>query len=403
MPSGLPPNNVFGYVLFYICVYLFEIIFFKVTNVTDGFFQYQNIKKKKSSSSSDSNSPGGDNGSDSYDYEIIIEEEEEDDSENQIVKQQDKEWEKQQQKMKNGDEKSLPHIDIETGKQISSKPKKIIKQNKSNEEQSSSSSDERVNDDIIEVKANYCLSNWFWLIHFAAIAGIYIAATIYLPLLVEPSYGNVERASDKELLKTIRRVAKTVHFPLNSVFQMRDDRIGANIFVLGLNSKRIVLTEQFLDRLNRDETAAVVAREIGHWYNNDVIYGSFAKLFPFFLYSIFIQYAAHHGLKPFGFKKDIQPCVLIFLGIVVFDITKKFWIPITNVAMRSFERDADCFASSFDLPVANAISKLEDHSNSFLPPKLFRFFFESNPTTTERFDNLCHCKKVIWPKVRTNI
>ena len=397
LPKGLPPNNPFGYILFYVVIYFFEIIFFKITNVTEGFFQNKNNKKTNSSESESSSSSDSQTESDDDEYEteiIVIEEEEEED---QINDQQDKEWFKQQNQMRNGDEKDLPIIDIETGKLFPVQTKQKT-QNKVSDE--SSDSDES---DVIEVHVNYCLANWFWFIHFAAIAGIFIAFSYYIPLLIQPSYGNVEKVTDKDLLKTVRRVSKTVHYPLNSLFLLKDKKMPPNAFVTGLKNKRILVTEKLIETLSTSEVAAILGHEIGHWYNNDIVIGSCAKLFPFFLYSVFIQYVAHHGLKPFGFKRDIQPCVLVFLGIVVFDITNKFWIPITNIAKRTFERGADCFSVSFDLPLAESLSKIKEKPEEFTPPKLARFFFDSHPLRNERIDNMCHCKKIVWPKVKTNI
>ena len=371
---NLPPKDPIGYIGFYFVTFIYETVLCKITHLIDG----RNLKPSNEED----------------------EDEEEEEEEEESSNDQEKNMKKKKKLLKLNDIE-LPRLDIETGKEIKASARAIMKGDETSDSSDSDSHSKDENHDYI------CTAHWFWLIHFSIIAIVFFTFTILAPESINSNTKGFDKVIDKELLKATRKMAKTVGFRLNTMYVMTETNF-TNAFVMGLINKRVVITEPLTKKMGVKELAAIIGHEIGHWYNMHMFNQVLGRLFPFFVYSIFIQYVAHSNLREFGFgEKTPDVAVIVFIGIVVYDTIFEIWVPVTCVFTRMNERTADCFPSSFNLPIGKAlvdlIRKDSYDNNNYDATPLYHWFYATHPNLKQRLENLRHCKKVIWPKVVSNI
>lgn len=165
--------------------------------------------------------------------------------------------------------------------------------------------------------------------------------------------------SHKQLYSTVKAMSITSGLPMPLVFVMPDH--NANAFSLGRNPKHasIVVTEGLLQILNKSELEAVIAHEMAHIGNRDVLVMTVAVTF---IYGIVLLAA----LLPFarlrfarGFWGLIISLILVVYGFII--------SPLVRVALsRRREFLADSTAALLTRnpgALASAIKKIEDRGS----------------------------------------
>ena len=102
------------------------------------------------------------------------------------------------------------------------------------------------------------------------------------PVLLDPVFNDFEPLPEGELRADILALARAAGVEVGEVYAVDASRrtTGANAYVTGLGpTKRVVLFDTLIDRYNRDEIRVVVAHELAHVRNRDVLRGlAFAAL-----------------------------------------------------------------------------------------------------------------------------
>jgi STE24 endopeptidase len=108
-----------------------------------------------------------------------------------------------------------------------------------------------------------------------------VLATV-APVLLDPLFNDFTRLPDGETRSDVLELASAAGVKVGEVYSVDASRrtTAANAYVAGLGpTKRVVLFDTLLDRYSRDEIRVVVAHELAHVRNRDVIRGvAFAAL-----------------------------------------------------------------------------------------------------------------------------
>jgi STE24 endopeptidase len=166
-----------------------------------------------------------------------------------------------------------------------------------------------------------------------------------------------------------------------------------NAFFAGVgSSKRIVLFDTLVQRLNPGEVEAVLAHELGHYKLNH-IKKSLAFSFSLTLASLFIlgllveQPWFYAGL---GVQSKTLPMALL-LFILVSPAFSFFLHPLGTLLSRKHEFEADAYATRHAeaADLVHALVKLyRDNSSTLTPDPLHSAFYDSHPPASTRIARL---------------
>ena len=105
------------------------------------------------------------------------------------------------------------------------------------------------------------------------VGGVFAALA---PVLLDPIFNNFTALPDGETRSDVLALAAASGVKVGEVFSVDASRrtTAANAYVTGLGpTKRVVLYDTLLDRYSRDEVRVVVAHELAHVRNRDVLRG----------------------------------------------------------------------------------------------------------------------------------
>jgi Zn-dependent protease with chaperone function len=236
----------------------------------------------------------------------------------------------------------------------------------------------------------------WWL--YAGLASIPVTTLVLIvsPILIDPLFNQFGPLRDPTLERRILTLASRAGIPESRVFQVNKsvDTKRVNAYVTGVGqTKRIVLWDTLLDKLEPDQIAFVVAHEMGHFVLRHVLtlIGLTAALALASLYLIhrvagrLIGRFSHR----FGFAELADPAslpLLILLGTAVSLVTTPLLLAVT----RHQEHEADRFALELtrdNRAAATAFVRLQEENLAIpRPGVLFMLWRGSHPSLGDRVD-----------------
>jgi len=236
---------------------------------------------------------------------------------------------------------------------------------------------------------------WWWLYVWALLVGFSLFMQLIIPTFIMPWFNKFSPLQDPVLVGRVERLLARCGFRSRGLFVMDGSKRSAhgNAFFAGVGaSKRIVLFDTLVQRLNPAEVEAVLAHELGHYKLNH-IKKSLAFSFAFTLASLFIlgllvgQPWFYEGL---GVQSKTLPIALL-LFILVSPAFSFFLHPLGALLSRKHEFEADVYATHHaeagDL--AHALVKLyQDNATSVTPDPLHSAFYDSHPPAAIRIARL---------------
>lgn len=186
---------------------------------------------------------------------------------------------------------------------------------------------------------------YVWL--FVSVCGVFIQ-DVFLPLLA-PLFNKYQPLENGEIRSAVADYAKRVDFPYKDILivdtSQRTSAAGAFLRGFGKN-KSIVLNDNLIRSVSKDELVGVVALAIGRERNDNWLLGLVGTVamigIMFYLMSLFIWEPSI--FRAFG----VQPSVylgLVFFSLVFPPVELGFSI-VRNYVSRSTQRKADAFAAS---------------------------------------------------------
>ncbi|MCB4777564.1 MAG: M48 family metallopeptidase [Sulfurovum sp.] len=230
----------------------------------------------------------------------------------------------------------------------------------------------------------------WWLGGFMLLFGAALLVNVFYPTVIAPLFNKFNPLEEGELKNAITSMMQQVGLKSDGIFVMdaskRDSRLNAYFGGLG-KSKRVVLFDTLLNKLNQKELLAVLGHELGHYSHGDIWKNiglmGLLLFIVFFLFghlpdNLFIQMgiAPHAGAK--------IAILMLLLPLVSFIFT-----PFMSYVSRHNEYAADAFGSKMggQENLIGALLKLVTENKAF--PKshpLVIFFYHTHPPIIERLN-----------------
>jgi STE24 endopeptidase len=234
--------------------------------------------------------------------------------------------------------------------------------------------------------------NW-WLWSFGIIFSFVLFANMFYPTIIAPLFNKMSPLEDSELNKKIEGILSKVGFKSSGVFTIdaskRDGRLNAYFGGLG-SSKRVVLFDTLLEKLNHGEILAVLGHELGHFKNGDIYKN--ILIMGGILFSLFylIGHIPDSLFENLGIEKSPETLLVI---LMIFSSPILFFVmPIFGYISRQNEYGADKVGSELagsSLLLKEALKKLVVENKAFPKShKIYIFFYYTHPPLSERLDHL---------------
>ena len=232
--------------------------------------------------------------------------------------------------------------------------------------------------------------NW-WLIGFVFSLIIVVFINLLYPFFAR-MFNKFTPLEDEELKEEIEKMMEKVGFKANGIYVMdagkRDTRLNAYFAGFG-KTKRVVLFDTLLKKLNKNEVLAVLGHELGHFKNKDIF-----KNIALIGVMLFVLFAIFGNLPDTLFKELMIPKIgvnIIILALLFSEVVFFILQPLVNLISRNNEFAADEMGSELvsKKDLANALKKLVSENKHFPKvSKLYSFIYYSHPPILERLERL---------------
>jgi STE24 endopeptidase len=234
-----------------------------------------------------------------------------------------------------------------------------------------------------------------WPHAWPAVAGALLGCLVMLgsfvyPVLVEPAFNNFTSLPDGPLRTQILHLADVEQVHLDDVLVADASRrtTTLNAYVSGFGStRRVVLYDNVVHDLPRDQILSIVAHELGHAHYDDVLTGSIlaalGTTMGIGLLGLAVSLLRRREIWSGGLRDPaVVPLVLALVAIGTLLSS-----PVNNGLSRLIETRADVASLEATRDPTAFIEmqrELDLHSLSDTPVRWSQFWFGSHPTTLER-------------------
>jgi STE24 endopeptidase len=235
-----------------------------------------------------------------------------------------------------------------------------------------------------------------WLYAGLSTAPIATILLVIAPVWIDPMFNDFGPMQNRTLEQRILRLADRAGIPGSRVYQVRKsvDTKTINAYVTGVGStKRIVLWDTILAKLDPDEVAFVAAHEMGHF-----VLGHVATLIALLtLLSLLSLYVVHRGAgrliarfhQWFGFERLSDPASLPLLELLV-TLVSLLATPLVLAYTRHQEHEADRFGLELtqdNQAAAMTFVRLQQENLAVPRPGLWYMLWRgSHPSLGDRVD-----------------
>jgi len=245
---------------------------------------------------------------------------------------------------------------------------------------------------VYEIMANFEL---WWLWSFVFIFGVIILINMFFPTIRAMFFDKLTPLEDGELRSAIEALMEKTGFDAEGIYisdaSKRDSRLNAYFGGLG-KTKRVVLFDTLIEKLNKKELLAVLGHELGHFAHGD-IYKNIAMMGGM----LFVMFFAFGNLpEDLYMQMGVPqiPAVTMILFLLFMPVIGFVMMPIMGFVSRHNEFEADRMGSELggetgNLYLASALKKLVQENRSFpLSHPLYIFFYYTHPSVVERLKKL---------------
>jgi STE24 endopeptidase len=236
-----------------------------------------------------------------------------------------------------------------------------------------------------------------WWLYTAILSVPFLfAGTLIMPIWLAPLFNRFGPVKDPAIERKILDLAKRAGIEGSRVFEVDKsvDTKAVNAYVTGLfATKRIVLWDTLLAKLDEKEVLHVMGHEMGHYVLGHVVKSIFLS-FGLTLIGLFLvdragrflvgRYASRLG---FDQLSDVASVPLL---LMLFEVAMFLLSPVALAYSRNQEHEADRFA--LDLTRDNRsgarsfVKLLEENLSNPRPGPIYKFFRSSHPSIGERID-----------------
>ncbi len=236
----------------------------------------------------------------------------------------------------------------------------------------------------------------WWLYTALALIPVIFLMQMIAPVFIDPLFNEFGPMQDKALEAKILDLAYRAGIDGSRVYEVDKsvDTKTVNAYVTGfLSTKRIVLWDTIIEKLEPEELSFVVGHEMGHYVLGHVV----STILFLSALAVVLLYAAHRlsafligrFKDRFGFTElsDVAslPLLMLLLGLLSLAAD-----PLTLAYSRYHEREADQFGLEItrdNRAAATGFIKLqEENLSNPRPGPLYKVFRASHPPIGERID-----------------
>ena len=239
------------------------------------------------------------------------------------------------------------------------------------------------------------MGEFWWLYVWLTLNVFLLFLQLLIPTVVMPWFNKFTPLTEGELAERVRGLLQRCGFRSRGVFLMDGSKRSShgNAFFTGFGaSKRIVLFDTLVNRLDPPEVEAVLAHELGHYKLHHVLKGlalgaalSLAGLW--ILGQLIDRPWFYSGL---GVATPSLAAALALFLLAVPEFTF-FLDPLASLLSRKHEFEADGYATSNadSTQLAQALVKLyRDNASTLTPDPLHSAFYDSHPPAAVRISRL---------------
>ncbi len=233
--------------------------------------------------------------------------------------------------------------------------------------------------------------NW-WLGGFLTLFAVALLANVIYPTVIAPIFNKFTPLDEGELRDEIEKIMKEAGLRSDGIFVMdaskRDSRLNAYFGGLG-RSKRVVLFDTLLQKLNNKELLAVLGHELGHYKHGDIWKN--VVMMGGFLFVAF--YIFGHLPQKLYMQMGVTPSAGVTLATIflLLPVLSFVYTPIMSMLSRHNEYEADQYGSMVGgkSHLISALLKLVTENKAF--PKsdpIYSRFYHTHPPILERLEAL---------------
>ncbi len=235
-------------------------------------------------------------------------------------------------------------------------------------------------------------SRTWWAWAAAGAAGLVVAGSFLYPLVIEPAFNRFESLPAGALRTDLLELAEQSGSPVEDVLVADASRrtTSLNAYVSGFGStRRVVLYDTLLAEVPDGEVESIVAHELGHVANDDVLtgtlLGALGSAAAVALLGWLLSWAPllrRAGADSAGDPR-VVPLVLLLVAVGSLVAT-----PVQNLVSRQVEERADLFALDLTRDAQAFIAMQRRLAQTNVsdpdPPAPWQWFFGSHPTAAQR-------------------
>lgn len=240
-----------------------------------------------------------------------------------------------------------------------------------------------------------CPRSW-WLISGLLAVPLIVVMLLVQPVWIDPLFNQFGAMQDKALERDILALAERAGIEGSRVFEVNKsvDTTGVNAYVTGfLDTKRIVLWDTIIAKLNREELLFVMGHEMGHYVLGHV----WQLILVMSLVILATLYAIHRAAQAiiarfharFGFA-ELHDVASLPLLLLFFQLSMLVLLPPINAFSRHLEHESDRFGLEItrdNHAAATAFVKLQQQNlGNPRPGLLYTLWQASHPALAERIE-----------------
>ncbi len=236
-----------------------------------------------------------------------------------------------------------------------------------------------------------------WWLYMGLLSVPFLFVTmLVMPVWIDPLYNTFGPMKDKAMERRILDLAARAGIEGSRVFEVEKsvDTKSINAYVTGVfGTKRIVLWDTLLARLDPSEVLVVMGHEMGHYVLGHVVrsivLGSLVILAGLFFVDRVGRWLIARYSNRLGFDR-LSDVASVPLVLMLIEVSSLFLSPVALAYSRYQEHEADRFA--LDLTHANhsaAMAFVKMQSENLSNPRpgpLYKIFRSSHPSIGERID-----------------
>ncbi len=231
---------------------------------------------------------------------------------------------------------------------------------------------------------------WAWAA--AGAAGLVVAGSFLYPVLIEPAFNSFEPLPAGQLRTDLLELAEGSGTPVEDVLVADASRrtTSLNAYVSGFGStRRVVLYDTLLADVPDAEIESIVAHELGHVANDDVLTGTLTGALAAAAAVALLGWLLSWSplLRRAGADSPGDPRVVPLVLLLV-ALGSLVGTPVQNLVSRHVEARADLHALDLTGDAAAFIEMqrrlAETNVSDPSPPAPWQWFFGSHPTAAQR-------------------